>query len=280
MDRPRDHGCRQTQRLVVLALFTALLLAAFLASEAAAQTATPTQTRTATATATPTSCRGDPPVVEPVTSPTNLLEQTIRFCGRIVGASSMSVYSGSGSAPIAVTFGSGCTLPCPNPGNASCNQATVQLLPNQSTLIYVCQNNASCGGGGCVSADGLGNPLVIVQVQLTPTPSTPTGTPTMTPTATATPTVTASPTVTPTGTPTATPTNTPIGGTLTPTAAPCLGDCNQDRSVTVDEVVEGIDIALDNRPLVDCPSFDCDSVGRATIDCLAAAVDFALNGCP
>jgi hypothetical protein len=179
MGERREEGRRCEPRLLVLVLFAALLFVAFRAPRATAQTVTPTQTPTATPTVTPTSCRGDLPVVEPVTSPTNELEQVIRFCGRIVGASSMSVLNPPFPAP-SVTFSAGCTLPCVG-GNSSCNQATVQLVANQANVITVCQNNAECGGGGCVTVDGLGNPLVIQQIQLTPTPTwTPSATPTHT----------------------------------------------------------------------------------------------------
>jgi hypothetical protein len=147
-------------------------------------TDTPTVTRTATPTGTPTSCRGDLPVVAPVMSPTNLLTQVIHFCGRIVGASSMSVSSEAGFASD-IGFGDDGCPGCPNPGNASCNQGTVPLLPNQTNHIVVCQLNGSCPAGGCVSVDVNGVPLEIVQVQETPTPTatpTPTYTPTGTPT--------------------------------------------------------------------------------------------------
>ena len=63
-------------------------------------------------------------------------------------------------------------------------------------------------------------------------------------------------------------------------AAACPGDCNGDRSVAVDELITGVNIALDNLPLVDCPPFDQDNDGSVTVSELIAAVNAAVNGCP
>ncbi len=87
------------------------------------------------------------------------------------------------------------------------------------------------------------------------------------PTATATPTQPAA---------TATPTST---ATSTPPPSVCVGDCNGDSEVTVDELITGVNIALDNRPVGDCPQFDASADGAVTIDELIAAVNVALTGC-
>jgi len=58
------------------------------------------------------------------------------------------------------------------------------------------------------------------------------------------------------------------------------GDCNADRGVTVDEVLEGVGIALGNADLAICPTFDVDSDQAVTINELLAAVTAALEGCP
>ncbi len=171
-------------RHVVLLLPTIALLTHEVSAQTVTDTPTPTpmNTPTSTATSTATSCRGDAPVVAPVTSPTDQLQQVILFCGRIVGFSSMEVFSEAGSATD-IRFGAGCP-PCPNPGNASCNQGTVPLLPNQTNHITVCQdNNSGCGISRCVTVDVNNDPLTIVQVLTTPT-ETPTSAPTPTPTAT------------------------------------------------------------------------------------------------
>jgi hypothetical protein len=125
----------------------------------------------------------------------------------------------------------------------------------------------------------------------TPTPtntSTFTNTPTITPTPTATPTVTATATVTPTPTPTgtstatATPTSTATptpSATETPPPA-CVGDCNGDGTVSVDELVRGVNIALGAQPLDLCPVFDGDQSLEVTVNELITAVNNALKGCP
>jgi hypothetical protein len=108
--------------------------------------------------------------------------------------------------------------------------------------------------------------------------ATPTATRTNTPTRTPTATPTQTPTSTPTATPTATPTHTP---TRTPTATlpPCVGDCSSDGSVTVDELIKGVQIALGEQPLDACPRFDTNADGNVTVDELVLAVGGALNGC-
>lgn len=95
-------------------------------------------------------------------------------------------------------------------------------------------------------------------------PGTPSPTPT--PTITSPPTKTASATLSPTPRP-------------TPTPGPCIGDCNHDGKVTVDELIRGVNIALGNLPLDQCPEFDCNGSGDATVDCLVGAVNSFLHGC-
>jgi hypothetical protein len=85
-------------------------------------------------------------------------------------------------------------------------------------------------------------------------------------------------------TPTPTLSSTPVSETPTPTATPpasaCVGDCNHDDQVTIDELVVGINIALGLADLSACPEFDADGSGTVTVDELVQAVDNALNGCP
>ena len=66
---------------------------------------------------------------------------------------------------------------------------------------------------------------------------------------------------------------------MTPTAVPCVGDCAGNRTVTVDELVKGVNIALGNAALDQCSAFDCNHNRHVTVDCLMQAVDNALNGC-
>src|SRR5262249_35031737 len=48
-------------------------------------------------------------------------------------------------------------------------------------------------------------------------------------------------------------------------ASGCIGDCNNDVAVTVDEIVIGVNIALEAAPLARCPRFDCNGTGQATV---------------
>jgi hypothetical protein len=59
----------------------------------------------------------------------------------------------------------------------------------------------------------------------------------------------------------------------------CTGDCGRDGSVTVDELVKGVNIALGLLPVSQCDSFDCDGDGEVAVNELIAAVNAALEGC-
>ena len=75
---------------------------------------------------------------------------------------------------------------------------------------------------------------------------------------------------------------TPTRRQPTPTRPPisaCVGDCSEDGSVTVSELVRGVSIAL-GRQLVDvCPDFDVNRDGTVSISELIRAVNSALFGC-
>ena len=62
--------------------------------------------------------------------------------------------------------------------------------------------------------------------------------------------------------------------------ATCLGDCRGDGSVTVDELLAGVNIALGNTSVSQCPPFDDNQDQQVTIDEILAAVQNALSGCP
>ena len=96
--------------------------------------------------------------------------------------------------------------------------------------------------------------------------------------------VTPTPINQPSGTP-ATPTPTATSGsgaTPTPTLgqSTCVGDCDGRGTVTVDELVIGVNIALGNQSVTLCPAFDHDHNNRVTVDELVLGVNNALNGCP
>ena len=59
----------------------------------------------------------------------------------------------------------------------------------------------------------------------------------------------------------------------------CVGDCNHDRTVTVDELVSGVDIALGTGSLSTCTSLDTNGDGAVSIDELITAVSAALAAC-
>jgi hypothetical protein len=59
----------------------------------------------------------------------------------------------------------------------------------------------------------------------------------------------------------------------------CVGDCDGNGEVVINELVRGVNVALGNAPLTDCPSFDANRDGTVTINELVQAVNNALNGC-
>ncbi|MFI5399241.1 MAG: M4 family metallopeptidase [Candidatus Binatia bacterium] len=60
----------------------------------------------------------------------------------------------------------------------------------------------------------------------------------------------------------------------------CVGDCNGDHSVTVDEILAMVNIALGNTPLSDCQAGDANHDNHVTVDEILTAVNAALSGCP
>ena len=60
----------------------------------------------------------------------------------------------------------------------------------------------------------------------------------------------------------------------------CTGDCNDSGSVTIEELVQGVTIALGNATTALCPAFDANGSGDVTVEELVAAVGSALDGCP
>ena len=64
------------------------------------------------------------------------------------------------------------------------------------------------------------------------------------------------------------------------TAPPtCAGDCDSSGTVSIDELVRGVNIALGSIAVDQCPAFDCNGTGTVTVDCLIRAVNSALAGC-
>lgn len=59
----------------------------------------------------------------------------------------------------------------------------------------------------------------------------------------------------------------------------CAGDCDGSGTVTINELVSGVNIALGNRALAACPAFDANQDGTVAINELVGAVRAALEGC-
>lgn len=70
-----------------------------------------------------------------------------------------------------------------------------------------------------------------------------------------------------------------ISSTLSPALA-CPGDCNSDGHVDIGELVRGVNIALGNLPVTQCPAIDGNGSASVSISELVAAVNAALTGCP
>lgn len=60
----------------------------------------------------------------------------------------------------------------------------------------------------------------------------------------------------------------------------CPGDCNGDGRVSINELILGVNIALGNAPLAQCPAFDGNASGSVEINELVRGVNAALGGCP
>jgi hypothetical protein len=60
---------------------------------------------------------------------------------------------------------------------------------------------------------------------------------------------------------------------------PCAGDCDENGSVTIAELLSGVSIALGNADLSRCRPADLDDDGSVAVNELIQAVDAALAGC-
>lgn len=145
-------------------------------------------------------------------------------------------------------------------GGPNRGQFTLKLSGTQLDGTYRLTAGCYAGDTGTFSLTALPTPTATVAATLTPTATVP-------------PTSTVAPTATPTPTPT------PGPPTSTPTLGPCVGDCDHSGTLTVDELVKGVNIALGNLTLDQCPMFDCNATQKVTVDCLVKAVNGALNGC-
>ena len=63
-------------------------------------------------------------------------------------------------------------------------------------------------------------------------------------------------------------------------SAQCTGDCSDDRSVKINELIIGVNIALGRAAVSSCPSFDTNGSSTVAINELIIGVNNALDGCP
>ena len=68
-------------------------------------------------------------------------------------------------------------------------------------------------------------------------------------------------------------------GVLAANPVGCLGDCGGNGSVTVDEVLLMVNIALDNAAFATCEAGDANSDHKITVDEILTAVNNALTAC-
>lgn len=62
--------------------------------------------------------------------------------------------------------------------------------------------------------------------------------------------------------------------------ATCVGDCNNDGEVTINELINMVNIALETAPISGCMAGDANGDGSITVNEIVAGVNNALNGCP
>jgi hypothetical protein len=61
---------------------------------------------------------------------------------------------------------------------------------------------------------------------------------------------------------------------------PCFGDCNQDDTVTIDELLTMVNVALEAAPLNVCHIGDKDGDHAISVDEILFALRYAQDGCP
>ena len=64
-----------------------------------------------------------------------------------------------------------------------------------------------------------------------------------------------------------------------PAAMACVGDCNGDETVTVDELMTGVNVALGSGGVNSCPFFDGNFDGAVTVDEVIVGITADLLGC-
>src|SRR5512139_1104634 len=69
-------------------------------------------------------------------------------------------------------------------------------------------------------------------------------------------------------------------GALAADTTTCPGDCNSDGAVTINELIVGVNIALEIEPGTTCPVFDASGDGTVTVNEIILGVNASLNDCP
>jgi len=256
-------------------------------------TNTPTYTATNTPTRTPTSTPTATPTITPTATPTNTATNTPTRTPTSTPTATPT--STATRTPTATPTNTATNTPTPTPTSTPSVTAT-----NTSTTTPTRTPTNTATNTPTPSATVTSTATITTTPTATPTHTptstvtkTPTATPTSTPTATATHTASVTVTATPRETPTATPTNTAtVSATPTPTATgtatpsptvtpvPCIGDCDRQGTVTVDEILTMVNIALGNAAVSTCNAGDANNDRQITVDEILSAVNNALNGCP
>jgi len=69
-------------------------------------------------------------------------------------------------------------------------------------------------------------------------------------------------------------------GAVAAQASTCPGDCNGNGEVTINELIVGVNIALEIEPVTTCPVFDASGDGTVTVNEIILGVNASLNDCP
>jgi hypothetical protein len=69
--------------------------------------------------------------------------------------------------------------------------------------------------------------------------------------------------------------------TLEEFVLPCIGDCDDNRTITIDELITGASLVVQELPTAgSCDAIDADTDGVAAVNELIAAIGNGLDGCP
>ncbi|MGH3644331.1 MAG: hypothetical protein ACRDUX_35535 [Mycobacterium sp.] len=146
---------------------------------------------------------------------------------------------------------------------------------NNGFLGWLVDDVSVVSSGACLLPTRTPTPTDTATVSATPT-ETPVATATGTLTSTQTATETQPPSPTGTATETVAPSSTV---TATATAPLCAGDCAGNGTVTINDLILAVNVALGSTAPTECPAADRDGDGHVEINELIGAVRAALMGC-